>query len=74
MKWNGYILDLNYNYVEARGRALLLKNKNFQGLLISEEQPPKFTKENLGTIFLVSQDLFCIRGYDDTIQFFNPAF
>ena len=67
-------LNLNYNYIQKRGEDALIKNKIFQSIFISPQQPPNFTSENFNTIFLLSQDLFCIRGYDDTIQFFNPAF
>jgi PAS domain S-box-containing protein len=67
-------LFLNYNYIGAEGRAALNQNQNFQLLQLSAEQPPDFTAENLSTIFLLTQDLLCILGLDDNIQFFNPTF
>lgn len=68
------VLSVNYNLIKEKGRLALTQNKYFQSLSISNEQPPDFTAENLGTIFALTQDLLCIRGSDDKIQFFNPTF
>jgi len=67
-------LALNYNRIQQEGKKALAQNKTLQWLSISDEQPPEFTSENLASIFLLSQDLMCIRGSNDNIQFLNPAF
>ena len=67
-------LNLNYNSVKERGRAKLRQNKTLQQLLLSDEQPPEFTDENLDTIFLLSESFLCISDTKNTLQFFNPSF
>jgi PAS domain S-box-containing protein len=67
-------LNLNYNTITEKGRGLLVSNKAIKSLIISEEQPPEFTSENLVTMFLLAESFQCISDLDGTLQFFNPAF
>ncbi len=67
-------LNLNYNSITEKGRQLLTNNKAIKNLILSEEQPPEFTSENLVTMFLLAESFQCISDIDGTIQFFNPAF
>jgi len=53
---------------------LILDNKHFTKVIISVEQPPEFTEDNLNTIFLLSESFLCISDKKSTLQFFNPAF
>ncbi len=68
------VLNLNYNKIGEKGRQVLLQNKTYTSLTLSKEQPPKFTEENLSTIFSLSESFLCITDAKGIIQFFNPAF
>jgi PAS domain S-box-containing protein len=68
------LLNLNYNNIGQRGKQALKENKSIHKIVISEEQPPEFTAENLDTIFLLSESFICICSFNFTIEFFNPTF
>ncbi len=68
------VLNLNYNEITEKGRHLLRSNKNIPNLVLSEEQPPEFTSENLTAMFLLNESFQCICDLNGTLQFFNPAF
>ena len=68
------VLNLNYNEIGEKGRQVLLQNKTCTSLILSKEQPPKFTEENLSTIFSLSESFLCITDAKGIIQFFNPTF
>jgi len=68
------VLYLNYNLIGEKGRDALAKNKNFSSFQVSLEQPPKFTADNLSTIFLLSESYLCITSFNCILQFFNPSF
>ena len=69
-----HTLHLNYNLMSEVGRKVLLDRDSLNLRVLFSEQLPDFSTENLRTIFLLTQDLLCIRGTDDIIQFFNPTF
>jgi PAS domain S-box-containing protein len=68
------LLNLNYNSVKELGRQTLKKNLTITTLMLSDEQPPEFSDENLDTIFLLSESFLCISDLKNTLQFFNPSF
>jgi PAS domain S-box-containing protein len=67
------VLNLNFNNIGEVGKKELAKNTTFSLLIISPEQPPEFTEDNLETIFLLSESFLCI-SLTGIIQFFNPVF
>jgi PAS domain S-box-containing protein len=67
-------LNLNYNLIGKNGKDALLKNKTLENLILSPEQPPEFTDENLDRIFSISESFLCICDLKGTLQYFNPSF
>jgi len=67
-------LNLNYNWIGEQGKKDLSSNQNITSLIISSEQPPKFTGQNLSTIFYLSESFICICDEKGIIQFFSPSF
>jgi PAS domain S-box-containing protein len=67
-------LNLNYNMIGEQGKKALQESKTLTTLVLSPEQPPEFTDENLDTIFLLSESFLCICDLKGTLQFFNPSF
>ena len=67
------ILNLNYNYISSDGVKKLKQNTTFHSMIISDEQPPDFTTDNLDTLFLFSESFLCIIGKNQHFQFINPS-